>query len=201
MKSDFDLKNWPDAVERITNTPAARALDANMVTEVDLLRLKTIARLHARGLPPTVDWSDLLQEAFTRVLEGSRPPPTGVPVVAFLAEVMRSIKEQYWRQYRRGVRQLPQLLAEQAAVGSQQGELADPAPSPERRVIAIEQVRAIDMLFADDPQARQVISALYEGSTPEETCAGGAMSRTDYDSTRKRIRRALIRVGLRFPEL
>jgi hypothetical protein len=22
MKSDFDLKNWPDTVERISNTPA-----------------------------------------------------------------------------------------------------------------------------------------------------------------------------------
>jgi DNA-directed RNA polymerase specialized sigma24 family protein len=148
-----------------------------------------------------VDWSDLLQEAFTRALGGSRRRPAGVPVVAFLAEVMRSIKEQYWRQCRRGARQLPKLLAEHMAVDFQEGELTDPAPSPERRVIAIEQVRAINMLFEDDLQATQVISALYEGSTPEETCASYAMSRTDYDSTRKRIRRALIRAGLRFPEL
>jgi len=201
MKSDFDLKNWPETIERIHKTPAGRALDVKLVTEADLLRLKAIARLHARGLPQPVDWSDLLQEAFTRALEGSRRQPAGVPVVAFLAEVMRSIKEQYWRECRRGARQLPKLLAELGVVDFQQGELTDPAPSPERRAIAIEQVKAINRLFEDDLQAKQIISALCEGSTPEETCATYAMSRTDYDSTRKRIRRAMIRAGLRSPEL
>jgi RNA polymerase sigma-70 factor (ECF subfamily) len=201
MKFDFDLRNWPQTVERVPTTAAGRALHARLVNEAELLRLKAIARLHARGLPPPVDWSDLLQEAFTRVLDGSRRQPAGVPLVAFLAEVMRSIKEQYWRQYRRGARQLPKLLAELGAVDFQKAELADPAPSPERRFIAIEQTEAINGLFQEDPQARQVIAALYEGWTPEETCATYAMSRTDYDSTRKRIRRALIRAGLRFPEL
>jgi DNA-directed RNA polymerase specialized sigma24 family protein len=200
MKSDFDLKNWPDIIERVSETPAGRALDAKLVTVADLLRLKAIARLHARGLPPSVDWSDLLQEAFTRVLDGSRRQPAGVPVVAFLAEVMRSIKDQYWRQSRRGARQLPKLLAELVAVDFQEGELTDPAPSPERRVIAIEQVKAIQTLFEDDVQAQQVIMGLYEGSTPEEICATYDMSRTDYDSTRRRVRRAMIRAGLRFPE-
>jgi DNA-directed RNA polymerase specialized sigma24 family protein len=200
MKPNFDLKNWPEAVERIPKTPAGRALEAKLVTEADLLRLKAIARLHARGLPPHVNWSDLLQEAFTRLLDGSRRQPAGVPLVAFLAEVMRSIKEQYWRHCRRGARQLPKLLAELGAVDFQVGELTDPAPSPERQVIAIEQVKAINRLFEDDLRARQIISALYEGWTPEETCATHTMARTDYDSTRKRIRRALIRAGLRFPE-
>ncbi len=201
MKPVFDLENWPDTVERIPKTPAGRALESKLVTQADLLRLKVIARLHARGLPPHVGWSDLLQEAFTRVLEGSRRRPADVPMVAFLAEVMRSIKEQYWRQWRRGARELPKLLAELGAVDFQEGELPDPAPSPERRVIAIEQMEAINGLFEEDPRARQVISGLYEGWTPEEICSAYALSRTDYDSTRKRIRRALIRAGLRFPEL
>jgi RNA polymerase sigma-70 factor (ECF subfamily) len=202
MKPIFDLEKLaPDSGARVVKTPAGRALDAKLVSQTDLLRLKVIARLHARGLPPHVSWSDLLQEAFTRVLDGSRRQPPDVPVVAFLAEVMRSIKEQYWRQYRRGTRQLPKLRAELGAVDFKEGELADPAPSPERRVIAIEQMEAINALFEADARARQIISALYEGQTPEETCATYAMSRTDYDSTRKRIRRALIRAGLRFPEL
>jgi hypothetical protein len=42
--------------------PAARALAVKLVTETDLLRLEVIARVHARGLPPEIDWSDLLQE-------------------------------------------------------------------------------------------------------------------------------------------
>jgi DNA-directed RNA polymerase specialized sigma24 family protein len=201
MKPVFDLKNWPEAIERIPKTPAGRALDSGLVTHADLLRLKVIARLPARGLPPHVGWSDLLQEAFTRVLDGSRPRPAEVPMVAFLAGVMRSIKEQYWRKCRRGARQLPKLLAQLGPFDLQEHELADPAPSPERRVIAIEEMETINRLFEADTRARQIISALYEGRTPEETCTACAMSRTEYDSTRKRIRRALIRAGLRFPEI
>jgi hypothetical protein len=59
----------------LEETPAARALALELVTRMELLRLKVIARLHARGLPPEVDWSDLLQEAISRVLDGSRPKP------------------------------------------------------------------------------------------------------------------------------
>jgi RNA polymerase sigma-70 factor (ECF subfamily) len=199
MKSKFDRENWLETVERVSTMPAGRALAAGLVTETDLLRLKAIARWHARGLPPDVNWSDLLQEAFTRVLDGSRRQPADVPVVAFLAEVMRSIKDQVWRHSRRGTRQLPKLLA-QLGSDIREGDLADPAPSPERRVIAIEQVAAIHALFDEDVRARQLISALYEGWTPEETCRTYAMSRTDYDSTRKRIRRTLIRAGLRHLE-
>ena len=55
--------------------PAERALAVQLVTDCDLLRLKVIARLHGRSLPPDVSWADLLQEAFTRVLDGSRAIP------------------------------------------------------------------------------------------------------------------------------
>lgn len=201
MKPRFDLESWPDALERIPETPAGRALEAKLVTHADLLRLKVIARLYGRGLPPHVDWPDLLQEAFKRMLDGSRRQPAGVPRVAFLAEVMRSIKEQYWRQCRRGARQLPKLLAELGSSNLEGNEFTDPAPSIERSIIAMEELEAINRLFEADPKAKQIISALYEGWTPEETCTTYDMTRTEYDSTRKRIRRALIRAGLRFPEL
>jgi len=200
MKTRITLESWPEAFELTSRTPARAALDAKLVTVADLLRLKVIARLHARGLPPHIGWTDLLQEAFTRVLDGSRRLPEGVPMVAFLAGVMRSIKEQYWRQARREARQSPKLLAELRSFDFQENELPDPAASPERRSIAIEAMQAIEELFEDDLPARQVLLALYEGWTPEETCTAYAMSKADYDSTRKRIRRALIRVGLRTPQ-
>jgi len=202
MTTPIDLRNWPQelGIEWVARPPALQAMEARLVTEADLLRLKVIARLHARGLPPHISWADLLQEAFTRVLEGSRRQPEGIPIVAFLAGVMRSIKEQYWRQARRGARQLPKLLAELEPTGLQEGGPLDPRPSPERSTIAAQEIEAINHLFEDDLQARQIISALYEGWTPEEICAIHAMSKTDYDSTRKRIRRALIRAGLRAPQ-
>src|SRR5271170_6582435 len=114
--------------------PTESALALKLVSEMQLLRLKTIARLHARGLPPDVTWDDLLQEALTRVLTGSRKKPRGVPVVAFLAGVMRSLKSEHWRR----------------AAGTGAGtlaprdlELRDAAPDPERSLIAMQELGAI----------------------------------------------------------
>jgi len=121
---------------RIETTPAAKALALKLVTEMDLLRLKVIARFHARGLPPQVGWSDLLQEAFARVLDGSRRRPEDVPLVAFLAGVMRSIKTEHWRRARREATQLPKLG----------DEVYDPAPDPERSLIAIQELALIEQL-------------------------------------------------------
>src|SRR5688572_24606218 len=77
--------------------PAQTAIALELVREIDLLRLKTIARWHARGLPPDVTWEDLLQEAITRVLVGSRRVPDGVTTVAFIAGIMRSLRTEHWR--------------------------------------------------------------------------------------------------------
>ena len=63
--------------------PAQAALALNLVSEMDFLRLKAVARLYARGLPPDVDWDDLLQEAFTRVLVGARIKPSQKGSAAF----------------------------------------------------------------------------------------------------------------------
>jgi RNA polymerase sigma-70 factor (ECF subfamily) len=181
-------------------TPASKALERKLVTPSDLLRLKVIARLHARGLPPQFSWTDLLQEAFARMLDGSRQQPEGLPIVPFLAGVMRSIKAEYWRRARREARQLPKLIAELDIDDARGGEPRTPLPTPERSLIAQDELAAIDRLFADDTQALQVIAGLAEGRSPEEICKEQQLSKTDYDSTRKRIRRVLLREGLRSPQ-
>jgi hypothetical protein len=71
------LKQEIKVPQDVPKTPAAQALALKLVTGMDLLRLKAVARLHARGLPPEVGWSDLLQEAFARVLDGTRKRPEG----------------------------------------------------------------------------------------------------------------------------
>jgi DNA-directed RNA polymerase specialized sigma24 family protein len=184
----------------IEKTPAAKALALRLVTETDLLRLKVIARLHARGLPSEIGWSDLLQEAFTRVLDGSRHQPEGLPAVAFLAGVMRSIKAEYWRRARREARLWPKLLADLETVDTLGDEICDPSPNPERCLIAMQEMAVIDGLFMDDNQARQIIAGLLEGRSPEEIRTIYSMSKTGYESTRKRMRRALLREGLRSPQ-
>ena len=176
--------------------PAERALAVQLVSDCDLLRLKVIARLHGRSLPPDVSWADLLQEAFTRVLDGSRAIPAGVPPVAFLAGVMRSIKAEYWRRRRRATAPQPVLATRYQLVAPETAEACDPQPDPERWLIAAQQLEAIGTLFAHDPVALQIIAGLGDGLTAEEIRRTLGMSKTEYDSARKRMRRAVIRAGL-----
>jgi DNA-directed RNA polymerase specialized sigma24 family protein len=168
--------------------PATEALAAGLVTTTDLLRLKTLARFHARGLPPDVGWSDLLQEAFARMLDGTRRRPSGVPIVAFLAGVMRSLRSDYWRRARREAR------------SGEHVDAASDSLTPERSAIARQELEQIDVLFVDDHDARRVIAALAEGLSPSEIRRSLGVSRTEYESIRKRMRRALLREGLRSPQ-
>jgi DNA-directed RNA polymerase specialized sigma24 family protein len=177
-----------------TLAPSHTALALNLVTEMDLLRLKSIARLHARGLPPDVSWDDLLQEAITRVLTGKRLRPEAVGMVAFLGGVMRSLRADHIRRAQHGgSRNDPHWISQD---GDLEREVLDPTADPERALIAAQALDKIRRLFADDLLALQIIDGLAEGLAAEQIRARHGLTRTEYDSARKRMRRCLIREGL-----
>jgi DNA-directed RNA polymerase specialized sigma24 family protein len=176
--------------------PAETALALKLVTETDLLRLKAIARLHARGLPADVSWDDLLQEAFARVISGSRRKPQGVTMVVFLSGVMRSLRSEHWRRAQLESRDSYALRRLRDSEASQELEPADPTPDPERSMIAWQEMARINRLFADDPVALQIVLGLAEGLSADEIRKMSGISKTDYDSARRRMRRALLREGL-----
>lgn len=167
------------------DTAMSEALSSGRLSETDLLRLKAIARLHARDLPPGIGWMDLLQEALLRALRGSRPRPPDLPIVTFIAGVMRSIKSEHWRRARR-----------EAETHTRLADRAESPLDPERSLAAQQQLALIYRLFADDPAALQVIAGLSAGVPAGQIRAACGMSKTDYDSTRKRMRRMLLREGL-----
>ena len=175
--------------------PTETALAIKLVSEMDLLRLKTIARLHARGLPPDVSWEDLLQEALTRVLTGARRIPKSVAPVAFIAGVMRSLRSEHWRRFSAS-RRRGDSPSDYRAYRTREEALRDAAPDPERSLIAVEELKAIERLFADDPVVLRIIDALGEGLSAERIRAALSLTRTEYDSARKRMRRCLLREGL-----
>jgi DNA-directed RNA polymerase specialized sigma24 family protein len=176
--------------------PSETALALGLATEMELLRLKTIARLYARGLPPDVAWDDLLQEAITRVLVGSRRQPEGVTVVAFLAGVMRSLKAEHWRRVLNGPGRPNTVRIGDVTDDSHEVFLADPAPGPERSLSARQELTAIQRLFAADPVALRIIAGLGEGLAAEQIRLAAGLSKVDYDSARRRMRRVLLREGL-----
>ncbi len=166
--------------ERSDIARAIRALSA-----ADRRRLEAIARLRARAMPGGLGWADLLHEAIRRALDGARRWPHGVPLVAFLAGIMRSV----WSEQRR--RPSPEALP--AAL---EDEVVDAAPGPERIVAAAQAVGAIYRLFAGDAPALAVLAGLAEGLPAAQIRTASGLSETEYDSTRRRMRRALLRAGL-----
>lgn len=165
--------------------PAPRDIRAALAAlpETDLLRLRAVARLRARALPGGVSWSDLLHEAVVRALAGTRPWPPGVPLVAFLAGVMRSLCDEQWRRRR---------LQDSLPVP----ESASLADDPERAYAASQALAAIHRLFASDTAATKVITGLLGGMTPEEIRCHYGLSAVEYDTARRRMRRAMLRHGL-----
>jgi DNA-directed RNA polymerase specialized sigma24 family protein len=181
------------SIVTVDNTTVDVACAIHGLSDVDLLRLKALARLWTRGLPGGVGWADLLNEAIARALDGSRRWPPGVPLLAFLSGAMRSICDDHWRRARRDLELFVRAedLSDPGA-----GEEAESPPGPERILVAAQALAAVNALFADDPPALKMIAALAEGLTAREICKLYDMSERDYDTVRKRMRRALLRRGL-----
>jgi DNA-directed RNA polymerase specialized sigma24 family protein len=167
---------------------AARAIRA--LSDADLVRLKALARLWSRGLPAGLGWADVLNEAILRVLEGVRPWPPGVPLIAFLSGVMRSICDDHWRRLRR------EALTRHGDVAELAVATEDTSPGLERTLAAAQALVEVNRLFAADPEALKIIAGLSEGLTASEIRTLYGMTERDYDTARKRMRRALLRAGL-----
>lgn len=179
-------RNRPRQIPAIDGGDVGVALRA--LSETDLVRLKALARLWSRGLPGGLGWTDVLNEAIVRSLDGSRRWPPDVPLLAFLSGVMRSICDEHWRRVRR---YHARLVAAPAAADS-----VIASDNPERVLAAAQALGAINSLFAQDPAALKILSGLAEGMSATDIRARYDMSERDYDSTRKRMRRALLRRGL-----
>ena len=160
------------------------------LSNAELLRLNALARLWTRGMPGTLSSADVLQEAIARALDGSRKWPAGVPILAFLSGVMRSICDDHWRQQAREAR----VLVRAADAADARAEVVGAAnPDPERVVAAAQAMSDIYELFVGDNAALKVITGLADGLTAAEICETYGLSEREYDTTRKRMRRALLR--------
>lgn len=163
------------------------AAEIAALSDADLLRLRAIARMRARGLTG-LDALDLLNEAILRVLSGTRARPPHVPLVVLLATTMRSVAHDHWRRARReGGWLVPDALQAERQV--------DPSPDvdPERATAAAQALAEIDRLFAKDAAALQIVAGLAQGLDAVEIRRRFALDERTYDSARKRMRRALLR--------
>src|SRR6185436_2181776 len=119
-----------------TTTGVADAIRG--LSDGDMVRLGALARLWSRGLLGGLGWTDVLNEAVLRVLDGSRPWPPGVPLLAFLSGVMRSICDDHWRRARREALRRHGDLADLGDV------IADGSADPERMLAAAQALAQIN---------------------------------------------------------
>ena len=169
------------------------------LTDADLLRLRAVARLRARALPPGgAGWPDLLQEAVLRALDGSRRWPPGVPLIAFMGGIMRSLCTEHWRRYRREGTAFPAAAGMANSWESAAESMPDPAPGsdPERSYASTQALASLDRLFANDPVALRVLAGLADDLSAAEIRLHYGLSEVEYDTARRRIRRSLLRHGL-----
>lgn len=174
----------------------AEIADAIMeLSETDWVRVRKVANRLAR---PTVSAEELIQEAFTRSLAGTRRCPRAVCVVRFLAEAMRSIahdeQEKSCTRTEKGLVEMPSLeLIE--AIGD------DSSGTPETSLLEVEgyecMVAALRDLFKGDEIAWNVIEGLDADLSRAEICELLDIDETTYNSKRRTIRR---RIEKRFPE-
>lgn len=161
--------------------------------EADYARLGRIAQLRARGLVE-VDWRDLLQEAVQRSLDGTRRWPNAIPFLVFLREVIRSLASEYWR--KRNVMRFDVGSQHENEMGNPLDFIASDAPDPERIALMRNLFERLQSLFAGDQAALAVLAGLYEEFSPTEIQARAGLSQTEYDSTRRRIRREVARADM-----
>jgi DNA-directed RNA polymerase specialized sigma24 family protein len=189
-------------MERLTSTPrpgdtvgrtgAADVASAiRALSDLDLVRLRALARLWSRGLRGGLDWTDVLHEAIARALDGSRPWPPQVPILAFLAGVMRSICDDHWRRARYEQRLL--VSRDDPDQRSSSEDQSGEEPDPERVLVAVEALHNVYRLFEGDPLALKVIAGMADGLTAKDICKAYNISELDYDTTRRRMRRTLLR--------
>jgi RNA polymerase sigma-70 factor (ECF subfamily) len=160
------------------------------LSEADILRLEMIAQYRAKccGLSP----KQLIQEAVTRVLEGSRHCPKHVKVVPFLAQVMRSLSSgEYKAQNRK-----PEFVS-LSSLTEAGFDPPDPSATPEEQWLSRQHFKKlwekIRVIFSDDAISLDILEYLTEGYEAEEIRKDLGLDQTTYDSKRRFIRRRLDR--------
>jgi RNA polymerase sigma-70 factor (ECF subfamily) len=145
------------------------------ITVPEKTALVKIARVYAhRTTDGPHGHEDLLSEAFKRVLEGRRKWPRSVEVVPFLRNVMRSIASDWLRDPSHD----EDVDVDSIGIENHSGEARIDLP----KIIA---------MFSDDPIAQKIIMAMMEGLRGEELREISGLSKTEYESKRRKIRRRL----------
>lgn len=168
----------------------------SLLSDADLLRLSKISKRFSFG---RIDPDDLLQEAFTSVLEGRRKCPRVIDIIRFLAGAMRSLASSQFK----SLSNSPELHIISTLTDDDNSGIELPTETPNADQILISEQEAaaihsaIISLFDDDEIANLIIEGVMEGMDASELCELTGLDKIAYASKRRLIRR---RIEKAYPE-
>jgi hypothetical protein len=157
-----------------------------------IARARKLARLFAAGLRH-MDANDLLQEAMTALLEGSRNWPAGFHVLAVLKRAFQSIASnaRKKRDYALAGDLGPTSDYEVEDEVCDLAEGISPEADPARIAAADGQLVAARRAVGDDPQLMELLEAMAAGFRGKELPEVLGWDAKTYDAARKRLSRRL----------
>jgi hypothetical protein len=169
------------------------------LSPADERRIEKAARYFVRGLGRLIrtrSFSELEQEAITAIYIGAENPKVGrhwptdqVSFVQFFVRTMESIASHWAEDADREVLDSETVVGrEQGGTVSLLGKIPDPAPLPDRELIAKEEVAKIMRGFDDDGEACVVLEAWKLGMKGPEIMREYGFTDKTYQATCKRIR-------------
>lgn len=162
------------------------------LSSAQLNRLALQSEAFASGLPMTGE--DLLQEAVSRTLEGSRSYCPDVDVSTYLSNAMRSIASAEREKARR-----QEPLGDPSDESSGIHRIASPERSPEetaiRRIDGAEALARLREMLSGDQDALALLEGRSEDLTNAEIMELESMDPRRFHAARKRLLRATVRLG------
>jgi DNA-directed RNA polymerase specialized sigma24 family protein len=164
-----------DTTRTATSDEVRVAIEA--LTPQEVKRLALVGRAYARSLGDQGD--DLVAEALHRALDGRRKwKPDSVGFLPFILGVMKSVRREYFADTE---------IDGDAKVDA----VSAPAPNAERTLIAVQTLEACEREFADDHEVLLLIQGFREDKTGTEICAELGMTRSEFETVRRRMTRHL----------
>lgn len=171
-------------------SPEEVDLALRSATGAEWARMNSLARLTAVGLH---DWApeDLLSEALTLLLDGTRVWRCGVDLLVTLKTIMRSIAYDERKKVKNGPIDHRVLIDTSPAPDALEGHLPSITSidtlGPEQIADARNQLKYLEELVADDEEASMVLMVWAEGLRGKEAADELNYDAKRYDAARQRL--------------
>lgn len=158
------------------------------LTLAELEKLGNFAEFYARTLAARgagVSGDDLIQEAIVRTCTGERHWPTSIRFISYLLATVRSIANAAAKKMKD--EQLTTLDPSEDEISDELASKLAPDLGHQARVLA--ETERIEQWFADDERVRLLIEGLKDGMSGPEIQVWLKLTRTEYETAMKRLRR------------